>query len=205
MSRPATAAERGLASCHLCLKRASENLHQCPRCGSALHLRKSASLQRTLALLITAVVLYLPANILPIMITDQLGNSIESTILGGVVLLIQLDSIPIAVIIFIASVMVPLGKMLVMFYLCWSVSHGPPVSQRQRTVMYRITEFIGKWSMLDVFVVAILVALVNLGGLLVIRPGGAALAFAGVVMVTMVAAESFDPRLMWDQMENSDE
>jgi len=205
MSRPATAAERGLASCHLCLKLASKDLHHCPRCGSALHLRKSASLQRTLALLITALVLYLPANILPIMITDQLGNSIESTILGGVVLLIQLDSIPIAVVIFIASVMVPLGKMLVMFYLCWSVSHGPPVSQRQRTVMYRITEFIGKWSMLDVFVVAILVALVNLGGLLVIRPGGAALAFAGVVMVTMVAAESFDPRLMWDQMENSDE
>jgi paraquat-inducible protein A len=205
MSRPATAAERGLASCHLCLKLASKDLHHCPRCGSALHLRKSASLQRTLALLITALVLYLPANILPIMITDQLGNSTESTILGGVVLLIQLDSIPIAVVIFIASVMVPVGKMLVMFYLCWSVSHGPPVSQRQRTVLYRITEFIGKWSMLDVFVVAILVALVNLGGLLVIRPGGAALAFAGVVMVTMVAAESFDPRLMWDQMENSDE
>ena len=173
--------------------------------ATALHLRKPASLQRTLALLITAMVLYLPANILPIMVTDQLGRSIESTILGGVVLLIQLDSIPIAVVIFIASVMVPLGKMLVMFYLCWSVSHGPPVSQRQRTVLYRITEFIGKWSMLDVFVVAILVALVNLGGLLVIRPGGAALAFAGVVMVTMVAAESFDPRLMWDQMENSNE
>ena len=205
MSRPATAAERGLASCHLCLKLASKDLHHCPRCGSALHLRKSASLQRTLALLITAVVLYLPANILPIMVTDQLGNSTESTILGGVVLLIQLDSIPIAVVIFIASVMVPLGKMLVMFYLCWSVSYGPPVNERQRTVLYRITEFIGKWSMLDVFVVAILVALIHLGGLLVIRPGGAALAFAGVVMVTMVAAESFDPRLMWDRMESGNE
>jgi paraquat-inducible protein A len=205
MSRPTTAAERGLASCHLCLKLASQDLHHCPRCGTALHVRKTASLQRTLALLITALVLYLPANILPIMITDQLGNSIESTILGGVVLLIQLDSIPIAVVIFIASVMVPLGKMLVMFYLCWSVSHGPPTSERQRTVLYRITEFIGKWSMLDVFVVSILVALVHLGGLLVIRPGGAALAFAGVVMVTMVAAESFDPRLMWDRMESSNE
>ena len=205
MSRPTTAAERGLASCHLCLKLASQDLHHCPRCGTALHVRKAASLQRTLALLITALVLYLPANILPIMITDQLGNSIESTILGGVVLLIQLDSIPIAVVIFIASVMVPLGKMLVMFYLCWSVSHGPPTSERQRTVLYRITEFIGKWSMLDVFVVSILVALVHLGGLLVIRPGGAALAFAGVVMVTMVAAESFDPRLMWDRMESSNE
>jgi paraquat-inducible protein A len=205
MSRPTTAAESGLASCHLCLKLASQDLHHCPRCGTALHVRKTASLQRTLALLITALVLYLPANILPIMITDQLGNSIESTILGGVVLLIQLDSIPIAVVIFIASVMVPLGKMLVMFYLCWSVSHGPPTSERQRTVLYRITEFIGKWSMLDVFVVAILVALIHLSGLLVIRPGGGALAFAGVVMVTMVAAESFDPRLMWDRMESSNE
>lgn len=205
MNRPATAAESGLASCHLCLKLASKDLHHCPRCGSALHVRKTASLERTLALLITAAVLYLPANILPIMITDQFGNSTESTILGGVVLLIQLDSIPIAVVIFIASVMVPLGKMLIMFYLCWSVSHGPPVNQRQRTVVYRITEFIGKWSMLDVFVVAILVALIHLSGLLVIRPGGGALAFAGVVMVTMVAAESFDPRLMWDQMESSNE
>ena len=205
MSHSETAAEKGLASCHLCLKLASRELHHCPRCGSALHLRKEASLQRTLALLITALVLYLPANILPIMITDQLGNSIESTILGGVVLLIQLDSIPIAVVIFIASVMVPLGKMLVMFYLCWSVSHGPPVNRRQRTLLYRITEFIGKWSMLDVFVVAILVALVHLGDLLVIRPGAAALAFAAVVMVTMVAAESFDPRLIWDQMESSNE
>jgi len=205
MNNPATAAERGLASCHLCLKLASKELHHCPRCGTALHLRKTASVQRTLALLITALVLYLPANILPIMITDQLGRSIESTILGGVVLLIQLDSIPIAVVIFIASVMVPLGKMLVMFYLCWSVSYTPPMNQRQRTVLYRITEFIGKWSMLDVFVVAILVALVHLGGLLVIRPGGAALAFAGVVMITMVAAESFDPRLIWDQMGDSNE
>ncbi|MGB5493028.1 MAG: paraquat-inducible protein A [Sedimenticolaceae bacterium] len=205
MKGRATAAENGLASCHLCLKLASKDLDHCPRCGTALHLRKPASVQRTLALLITAIVLYIPANILPIMVTDQLGRSVESTILGGVVLLIQLDSIPIALVIFIASVMVPLGKMLVMLYLCWSVSHGRSLNQRQRTVLYRITEFIGKWSMLDVFVVAILVALVQLGGLLVIRPGGAALAFAGVVMVTMVAAESFDPRLIWDQMEDSSE
>jgi len=166
MNQPETAAENGLASCHLCLKLASKDLHHCPRCGSALHLRKTASLQWTLALLITALVLYIPANILPIMITDQLGTAVESTILGGVVLLIHLDSIPIAIVIFIASVIVPLGKMLAMFYLCWSVSHGPPVNQRQRTVLYRITEFIGKWSMLDVFVVAILVALVHLGGFL---------------------------------------
>ena len=200
-----TAASRNLASCHLCLKLADASLHHCPRCGEDLHLRKSNSLQRTLALLITAVILYIPANILPIMITDQLGTSEPSTILGGVVLLINMGSAPIAAIIFIASVMVPLGKLLALFYLCWSVSRGKPVNPRQRTIMYRATELIGKWSMVDVFVVSILVALVHLTGLLVILPGAAAVAFAGVVMVTIVAAESFDPRIIWDQQEKVDE
>lgn len=200
-----TAASRHLASCHLCLKLADASLHHCPRCGEALHLRKSNSLQRTLALLITAVILYIPANMLPIMITDQLGSATPSTILGGVVLLIDMGSIPIAAVIFIASVMVPLGKLIALFYLCWSVSRGRPVNPRQRTVMYRATELIGKWSMVDVFVVSILVALVHLTGLLVILPGSAAVAFAGVVMVTIVAAESFDPRIIWDQQEKVDE
>ena len=199
-----SAASRNLAACHTCCKLSSADLHHCPRCGAALHLRKTDSIQRSLALLITASILYIPANIYPIMITDQLGVPEESTILGGVVLLIQLGSVPIAAIIFIASVMVPLGKLFAMYYLLWSVKHQSG-SERQRTIMYTVTEFIGKWSMIDVFVVAILVALVHLGGLLVIRPGVAALSFAGVVMVTMVAAESFDPRLMWDQQEKNNE
>ena len=198
-----SAASEGLASCHLCYKLAPETEHHCPRCGAAMHVRKKESIQRTLALLITASVLYIPANILPIMITDQLGSSEPSTIIGGVLLLIKLDSIPIALVIFFASVAVPLSKMFSMFYLCWCASKGAPISVRQKTVLYRITEFVGKWSMVDVFVVAILVALVNLGGLVVIKPGIAALAFAGVVIVTMVAAESFDPRVMWDNLEES--
>ena len=200
-----TAASRNLASCHLCLKLADASLHHCPRCGEALHLRKSNSLQRTLALLVTASLLYIPANMLPIMITDQFGNATDSTILGGVVLLIDMGSVPIAAIIFIASVMVPLGKLITLFYLCWSVGKGRPSNPRQRTVMYRATELIGKWSMVDVFVVSILVALVHLTGLLVILPGAAAVAFAGVVIVTIVAAESFDPRIIWDQQEDVDE
>jgi paraquat-inducible protein A len=200
-----TAASQDLASCHLCLKLAPKSLHHCPRCGSAMHLRKYNSIERTLALLITAVILYIPANVLPIMITDQLGRSEESTIIGGVVLLIKLGSIPIAAVIFIASVMVPLGKMIMMFYLCWSLKRGAPGTERQRTVFYRVTELMGKWSMIDVFVVAILVALVHLGGVLVIRPGIAAMAFAGVVIVTMIAAECFDPRLMWDQLDETSE
>lgn len=199
--RRVTAISKGLASCHLCQKVASVELHECPRCGTALHSRKADSLNRTMALLLTACVLYIPANVYPIMITDQLGSSLESTILGGVVLLIQMDSIPVAAIIFIASVMVPIGKMIALFYLCWTVKCGSSVTPRQRSIAYRVTELIGKWSMIDVFVVAILVALVHIGKILVIRPGIATLAFAGLVIVTMIAAEGFDPRLIWDKEE----
>ena len=197
-----TAASRDLAACHLCCKLAPVELHECPRCGSPMHLRKSDSIQRTLALLITACVLYIPANIYPIMYTDQLGSTEASTIIGGVILLIELGSVPVAAVIFIFSVMVPSGKLMAMFYLVWTVENHSPLDAKQRSVMYRVTEFIGKWSMIDVFVVAILGALVHLGGLLVIRPGIAALAFAGVVIVTMIAAESFDSRLIWDNLDD---
>ncbi len=200
-----TAVSKGLASCHLCQKVASVERHKCPRCGTAMHSRKANSLNRTLALLCTATILYIPANIYPIMITDQLGSSLESTILGGVVLLVQMDSIPVAAIIFIASVMVPVGKLISMFYLCWTVKTGSSVSPRQRSIAYRITELIGKWSMIDVFVVSILVALVHIGKILVIRPGVASIAFAALVIVTMVAAEGFDPRLIWDKEEEDND
>lgn len=169
-----------------------------------MHARKTDSLQRTLALLITACILYVPANLYPIMLTDQLGTTEASTIMGGVILLIELGSVPVAVVIFVFSVMVPSGKLMALFYLVRTAYKGSRISPRQRSMMYRMTEFIGKWSMVDVFVVAILVALVHLSGVLVIRPGIAALAFAGVVIVTMVAAESFDSRLMWDLMEEDD-
>ncbi len=203
--KPKTARELGLASCHLCLKLSADEHDYCDRCGTALHQRRPDSIQRTLALLVTASILYIPANVLPIMYTDYLGRTTESTIIGGVIALIDMGSIPIAAVIFIASVMVPLGKLLTLFYLCWSVGYRKPGSERQRTVLYRMTEFIGKWSMIDVFVVAVLVALVHLTGLLVFRPGPAALTFAGVVVVTMIAAESFDPRVIWDNKEALDE
>ncbi|NQX90224.1 MAG: paraquat-inducible protein A [Halioglobus sp.] len=203
MSAVATGASRELASCHLCYKLAPNSLSHCPRCGSALHLRKNDSIQRTLALLFTACLLYIPANLYPIMYTEQLGSTEASTILGGVVLLIELGSLPIAMVIFVFSVMVPSAKIMAIFYLVWTVERHSPLGPRQRSLMYRVTELIGKWSMVDVFVVAILVALVHLSGLLVIRPGIAALSFAGVVIVTMVAAESFDCRLIWDNMEET--
>lgn len=197
----ATASARKLAACHLCCKLAPAELHHCPRCHSALHLRKPDSIQRTLALLVTASLLYIPANLYPIMITEQLGSSEGSTILGGVVLLMHHGAILVALVIFLFSVMVPIGKLISLFYLVWTVRRHSPITPRQRTVLYQITEFVGKWSMVDVFVVAILVALVHLGGVLSIQPGFAAVCFAGVVIVTMVAAESFDPRLIWDEIE----
>lgn len=205
MSSRNTAQASQLSSCHLCMKLVPVGDKVCPCCGSGMHSRKSDSLNRTLALLLTACILYIPANVLPIMITDQFGVSIESTILGGIILLIDMGSWPIAAVIFIASVMVPIGKLITLFFLCWTVKNGSAVSPQQRTSIYRITEFIGKWSMIDVFVVAILVALVHLGGILVIRPGAAAMAFACVVIVTIFAAESFDPRLLWDQKEKNSE
>lgn len=199
-----TAAAAGLTSCHVCYKLAPTSEHRCPRCRAALHVREPASLQRTLALLITAMVLYIPANVLPIMTTLQLGRSIDSTILGGVVLLVQMGSYPVAAVIFIASVLVPIGKFVALAWLCWSVARRHPTSHRQRTVLYRMTEFIGRWSMTDVFVVTILVALIHLGGVMRITAGPAAIAFGAVVIVTMLAAESFDPRLIWDELEDGD-
>jgi paraquat-inducible protein A len=197
-----TAADRDLASCHTCCKLSPASLHHCPRCGATLHLRITDSLQRTLALLITACVLYIPANVYPIMITEYLGVPTASTIMGGVVVLVQLGSIPVAAVIFIASVAVPLAKIVALFYLTWSVDRHRFANPRQRTRIYVIAEFIGKWSMIDVFVVAILVALVQLQGLLAFYPGIAAYSFAGVVVVTMLAAENFDSRLIWDQLES---
>ena len=157
-----------------------------------------------MALLIAAVVLYIPANLLPIMTTDQFGRSVDSTIIGGVIIIWNMGSYPVALVILIASVLVPIGKISSIAALCWTIRQGSAKSQLERTTLYRITEFVGKWSMVDVFVVSILVALIQLTGIIVIRPGVAALAFAGVVIITMLSAESFDPRLIWDQEESDD-
>lgn len=154
-----------------------------------------------MAFLIAATVLYIPANVFPIMTTEQFGRSVDSTIIGGVILLWKMGSYPVALVIFIASVLVPIGKILAIAMLSWTVTREQSTSQHQRTILYRITELIGKWSMVDVFVVAILVALIQITGVIVIRPGGAALAFAGMVILTMFSATNFDPRLIWDHVD----
>jgi paraquat-inducible protein A len=194
---PASAAARGLALCHSCGKVEPVEIGHCPRCDAPLHLRKPASLQRTVALTISAVLLYLPANLLPVLhVESALKGAHQNTILGGVVEFWQDGDYPVALIIFIASVMIPILKVLAIAALCFGVHSGR--SPRAMTCLYRVTDYIGRWSMVDVFVVAILVGVVQLGSVMSITPGRGALAFAGVVVLTMIAAHSFDPRLIWD-------
>ena len=198
MSGARSAAARGLAGCHRCLELASAEAERCPRCGGALHPRRPGSLERTAALLLAAALLYLPANLLPIMVTERFGRAAGSTILGGVVTLIEHGSAPVALVIFVASILVPLAKLVALAWLCICVRVRRPGDPAPRTTLYRLARLTGRWSMVDVFAVAVLAALVRFAGVLEIRPGPAVLPFAGVVVLTMLAAESFDPRLLWD-------
>lgn len=159
----------------------------------------SKNVQQTWALLFTACLLYVPANVWPIMQTNMLGQKELSTILGGVMILWESGSYPIAIIILIASVVVPIFKLLILSWLNLSLQRNKVTRPEKMIRWYRVTELIGKWSMVDVFVVAILVSLVQLGGTMAIYPGPAALAFSGVVIITMFAAHSFDSKLLWKQ------
>ncbi|MFP2767904.1 PqiA/YebS family transporter subunit [Oceanisphaera sp. KMM 10153] len=198
------ASEQGLAGCHTCglVNRLPESgKGRCRRCGEPLHPYRTGN-QVTLALLAASVVMYLPANLYPIMITTSLGDTTPATIIGGVLLFIQNGDFPIAMIIFIASVLVPVSKMLALLWLCYVVRQQQrPLSRQKRIRLYRITEFIGRWSMVDVFVVAILVALIRNGSIMSIEPGAGALAFTTVVVLTMLAAMMFDPRSIWQGAE----
>lgn len=173
----------------------------CARCGARLHMRRPNSIARTWALLITAAILYIPANLLPIMTINFFGNGAPSTIMGGVIELIQADMLPIAVVVFVASILVPTFKLVGIALLLYSVQRHQPMSARQRILMYRFIEWIGRWSMLDIFVIAILVALVNFGNLASIQADTGAAAFCCVVILTMLAAVTFDPRLIWDNID----
>lgn len=197
-----TARQLGLCTCHGCgnLSRLVAESHEmhCRRCGAALHLRKPDSIARTWALLIAAYILYVPANVLPMMRTGSLFGAQSDTIMSGVVYLWHSGSWHIALVVFIASIVVPLAKMLSLTYLLISVQLGWTRRSLERTKLYRILEFVGPWSMLDVYVVLILVALVQLKSLATIEPGLAAAAFGAVVVLTMLASMAFDPRLLWE-------
>jgi paraquat-inducible protein A len=165
-------------------------------------IKQALSVQKTWALLLTAVVFYIPANTLPIMTTHFLGQDDPSTIIGGVILLWNLGSYPIAAIIFIASVVIPVAKILVLAWLNYSVQKQSDRLNLERIKWYRMAEFIGRWSMIDVFVVIILASLIQLGPAMSITPGAATLAFSGLVIVTMLAAMSFEPQLIWKNIKN---
>jgi len=198
----------GCHSCHLLCEAPllKNNQHSCcPRCGSALHSRKQNSISRCLALVIAASILMVPAQMLPITITSALGHTQSDTILSGVIYFLHTGLWPIALVIFVASVFVPFAKLLILSLLMLSVQFRWRWRPRDRTRLYRVTDLVGRWSMVDVYVVTILVALVKLGAVASIDAGPGATYFAGVVILTMFAAESFDPRLIWDAMEDTNE
>ena len=211
--RPAarTAQTASLVSCtvcHLLVRRrpaAFGPAGECPRCGAALHARKPNSIARTWALVIAAIILYVPANVLPITKVTSLGMTQSDTIMSGVIYFIQTGMWPIALVIFVASVFVPLLKLFMLLFLVISVQRRSTWRPKDRTRIYRITEAVGRWSMTDIFVVTILVALVHLGALANIEAEAGAVFFAAVVVITMLAAMSFDPRLIWDVKEPQDE
>lgn len=206
-----TAKRLGLVSCHDChlLSRwqqlPSGQAACCPRCGAALHLRKPNSIMRTWALVIAAFIFYVPANVLPITVTTSLGHTQSDTIMSGVIYFLLHGSPEIAIVIFVASVFIPILKLIVMAYLLVSVQRKSGWRPRDRTQLYQITHAIGRWSMVDIYVVTILVALVKLGVFANIDAGPAAVYFASVVVISMIAAESFDPRLIWDALEEKHE
>lgn len=201
-----TARQAGLLSCGTChlTNRPPPELAGnlvCSRCGSRLYSRKPNSLSRTWALLMTAAIFYIPANTLPIMITSSLGSTRADTILSGVLEFISEGSIGIALIIFFASVFIPIFKLLTLSYLLVSIQCRRIKRPKDNTRIFRLIELIGRWSMIDVFVVTLMIALIKLGaiGNLSAGPGGAY--FATVVIATMFASNSFDPRLIWDSLE----
>jgi len=194
--------EAGLQSCEDCglLSRPApgEDEGLCPRCGTRVEFRKPASLQRTVAFLVAAAVCYVPANLLPVLTTTTTAGSESDTILQGVVLLWSPTGWPLSLIVLFASIMIPSAKILALAYLVVSVARGTITSNGQRMRLYRTVELVGRWSMVDVFVDAFTAALVQLQPLMSVAPAPGLFFFAAVVVLTMLAAESFDPRLIWD-------
>lgn len=195
-------AEAGLVSCETCglLSRPAHPAHpgHCPRCGGGVEWRRRDSVQRTWALLVAAAICYIPANILPVLRTNTVVSSDSDTIMSGAIFLYTSGSWPLALIVLVASVMIPLGKLVALAYLLITVQRGSAASNRDRARLYRLVEIIGRWSMLDVFVDTFTVALIQLQPLMSVEPGAGVVFFMAVVVLTMLAVESFDPRLIWD-------
>ena len=192
-------------NCHLLCTVSIEHESSCPRCNATVHLRKPKSLTRCTALVIAAIVLYIPANLLPVMVVTSLGKTEGDTIISGVIYLAMTGDMPLAIILFIASICVPTIKLIILSLLLITVHFKLQWRPRERTRLYRLTEGIGRWSMVDIFVDTLMAALIQIQGLMVIEVGAGAFAFGAVVVLTMLAAMAFDPRLIWDNMEKIDE
>ncbi len=193
-----TARSMGIVACRRCTKAWPVGTEQCGRCGHRLQPRDPTSLQRVWAFWIVGFICYIPANIYPMLSTRTLFQVDESTIIGGAVDLAHYGNYGVAGIILFASVVIPLAKFWAVAYLAISVKQGRRLSNLRRQLMYEIVEYIGRWSMIDIFVVAILSALVQLRALATINPGPAAIFFALSVIFTMLSAQAFDSRLIWD-------
>ena len=208
---PNTETKFKLTNCHNCHFLCTINLASnhdaasCPRCGAALHVRKPDSLSRSTALLIAAIIMYFPANLFPVMVVTSLGSTEGDTIMGGTIYLATSGDWPLALIIFIASILVPTTKLLILSFLLISVHFKLQWRPVDRTRLYRLTEVIGRWSMVDIYVVTLMAALIQIQGLAEIEAGPGAIAFGAVVVLTIIAAMAFDPRLIWDNLEQKNE
>ncbi|MGP1956929.1 MAG: membrane integrity-associated transporter subunit PqiA [Arsenophonus sp. NC-PE1-MAG3] len=186
-------------SCHICMAILATKNKYCPRCHTKSYVRRPNSLQNTMALLLSSLILYIPANILPVMITNTLSTRLDSTIMSGVILLWSDGSYPISIIIFITSVMVPSLKIVALGWLCFNAKGYGNQDSMQMHFIYEIVEWVGRWSMIDVFVISILSSMIQMGRFMNISPAIGVILFAAVVILTMFAAMTFDPRLTWDR------
>lgn len=187
--------------CRMVCRLGEDTAIRCGHCGERAHARIPRSLEKASAYLATAAILYVPANVLPVMHTRSLLADQDDTILSGVVFLVRSGSLPLAMLVFVASILVPLLKILALGLLIWMSARGSNGHRLARARLYRFVDYIGRWSLLDIFAVMMLGALVQMGSMATVQPGPGALAFGAVVVLTLLAAESFDPRVIWDGEE----
>ncbi|MEM9629903.1 MAG: paraquat-inducible protein A [Pseudomonadota bacterium] len=193
------ARDLGLAVCRSCRTMTDKPGSRCVKCGARVHMRRPQSLQYVWALWLAGIITYIPGNLYPILITNTVAGETSATIIGGVVTLIHHKSYLVAFVVFAASILVPVSKFLVIAWLAWSIQKGRSANEHQRHIAHEAVEFIGRWSMIDVFVVAALAALIQLGAIISIKPGIGIQAFALSVVFTMLSAAALDPRLIWDR------
>lgn len=199
-----TAREAGLVGCRRCARVWPITETECGRCGAALQSRDASSLSRVWAWWTVGLMFYIPANLYPMLTTRTLLSTSEATIVGGAIDLMHHGAVGIAVVILVASVVIPMAKFMCIAFLAISARRNTETSAGSRQHVYELVEYVGRWSMIDVFVVAILSALVQLNVAASINPGPASLSFALSVIFTMLSAQAFDSRMIWDRIEDAD-